>query len=119
MVTEWDDWTWINRSMKTTSCRELAERMARGERPLLLDVREKDEHAICHLPGSLLIPMSELPLRLAELDPDVETIVYCHHGVRSAHVIAHLQAQGFERLTNLRGGIDAWSREVDPCVRRY
>jgi rhodanese-related sulfurtransferase len=63
--------------------------------------------------------MSELPLRLAELDPDADAIVYCHHGIRSAHVIAHLQAQGFERLSNLRGGIDAWSREVDPGMPRY
>jgi len=86
---------------------------------VLLDVRERDEHAICHLPGSTLIPMSELPRRLTELDPDLETIVYCHHGIRSAHVIAHLQAQGFAHLTNLRGGIDAWSREVDASVRRY
>lgn len=105
--------------MNSISCRELADRLARGELPRLLDVREREEYAICHLPGSTLIPMSELPLRLAELDPDAETIVYCHHGVRSAHVIAHLHSQGFERLVNLRGGIAAWSREIDPTVREY
>ncbi|MBL8843366.1 MAG: sulfurtransferase [Planctomycetes bacterium] len=105
--------------MRSISCRDLADRLARGERPLLLDVREREEHAICHLPGSVLIPMSELPMRLAELDPDVETVVYCHHGIRSAHVIGHLQGHGFEQLVNLRGGIDAWSREVDPGVPRY
>ena len=105
--------------MNSIDCRELADRLARGERPLLLDVRERDEHAICRLPDSLLIPMSELPARYDELDPDVETIVYCHHGIRSAHVIAHLMGRGFERLVNLRGGIDAWSRDVDPAVPRY
>ncbi|MSR47655.1 MAG: sulfurtransferase [Planctomycetes bacterium] len=105
--------------MQSITVRELAEKLARGERPVLLDVRERDEHAICHLPGCLLIPMSELPMRVQELDPDVETVVYCHHGIRSAHVIAHLQAQGFERLINLRGGIAAWSDEIDPTVRRY
>ncbi len=105
--------------MNSISCSELAARWARGERPVLLDVREPEEHAICQLPGSVLVPMSELPMRLQELDPEVETIVYCHHGVRSAHVIAHLMGHGFERLVNLRGGIDAWSREVDPAVRRY
>lgn len=105
--------------MNTISCADLAARLARGERPLLLDVREREEHAICRLEGSLLIPMSELPMRLGELDPEVETVVYCHHGIRSAHVIAHLMGRGFERLVNLRGGIDAWSREVDPGVPRY
>lgn len=105
--------------MKSIAPKELKERLERGERPLLLDVRERDEHALVHLPGSTLIPMSELPMRLTELDPDAETIVYCHHGIRSAHVIGHLEGQGFTNLTNLRGGIDAWSREVDPTVRRY
>ncbi len=105
--------------MRVITPRELAERLKLGEKLLLLDVRERDEHALVHLPDSVLIPMSELSSRLAEIDPAVDTVVYCHHGIRSAHVIAHLQTQGFERLVNLRGGIDAWSREVDPTVRRY
>jgi len=57
--------------------------------------------------------------RPSELDPDAETVVYCHHGIRSSHVIAHLQAQGFTKLMNLRGGIEAWARDVDPTMRRY
>jgi rhodanese-related sulfurtransferase len=105
--------------VNSISCADLAARLARGERPRLLDVRERDEHAIAALPDSLLIPMSELPARYEELDPDVETIVYCHHGIRSAHVIAHLMGRGFVHLVNLRGGIDAWSRDVDPGVPRY
>jgi rhodanese-related sulfurtransferase len=99
--------------------RELKQRLERGDALTLLDVRERGEHAICALPGDLLIPMGELPARLQELDPEQETVVYCHHGIRSAHVIAHLQAHGFTNLLNLRGGIEAWARDVDPAMRRY
>lgn len=105
--------------MQSIGARELKERLERGDGLVLLDVREPEEAAICSLPGSLLIPMGELPRRLAELDPDAETVVYCHHGIRSAHVIAHLEMQGFPRLTNLRGGIEAWARDVEPSMRRY
>ena len=101
-----------------TPC-ELKQRLERGDALTLLDVRERGEHAICALPGDLLIPMGDLPARLHELDPDAETVVYCHHGIRSSHVIAHLQAQGFTKLMNLRGGIEAWARDVDPTMRRY
>jgi rhodanese-related sulfurtransferase len=99
--------------------RELKQRLERGDALTLLDVRERGEHSICALPGDLLIPMGELPARLQELDPEKETVVYCHHGIRSAHVIAHLEAQGFTKLVNLRGGIEAWARDVDPAMRRY
>jgi len=99
--------------------RELKQRLERGDALTLLDVRERGEHAICALPGDLLIPMGDLPARLHELDPDAETVVYCHHGIRSSHVIAHLQAQGFTKLMNLRGGIEAWASAVDPTMRCY
>jgi rhodanese-related sulfurtransferase len=99
--------------------RELKQRLERGDALTLLDVRERGEHAICALPGDLLIPMDELPSRLHELDPEAETVVYCHHGIRSSHVIAHLQSHGFTKLVNLRGGIEAWARDVDPAMRRY
>ena len=105
--------------MTSITPRELKQRLERGDALTLLDVRERGEHAICALPGDLLIPMSDLPARLHELDPDAETVVYCHHGIRSSHVIAHLQAQGFTKLMNLRGGIEAWARDVDPTMRRY
>jgi len=105
--------------MRSIAPRELKERLDRGDAPLLLDVREPSEHAICALPGSLLIPMDELPRRLHELDPGAEIVVYCHHGIRSAHVIAHLEAQGFTGLSNLRGGIEAWARDVARDMRRY
>ena len=105
--------------MQSITPKELKERLDRGERLVLVDVREPRENALVRLPGSTLLPMGELHARLAELDPDAETVVYCHHGIRSAHVISHLATLGFQRLLNLRGGIDAWSREVDPGMPRY
>jgi len=105
--------------MKQITPQELRQRIERGERVALLDVREAPELQLAALPGATLLPMSELARRVCELDPDVEWIVFCHHGIRSVHVIAHLEQQGFSRLVNLRGGIDAWSREVDPKVPRY
>ena len=105
--------------MTSISPRELKQRLERGDALTLLDVREPAEHAICALPGDRLIPMGELHARLRELDPDAETVVYCHHGIRSSHVIAHLQSHGFTKLLNLRGGIEAWARDVDPAMRRY
>ena len=97
---------------------ELKQRIEKGERPLIVDVREPWEIATASLTGTLNIPMGDIPSRLAELDPDRETIVMCHHGVRSAQVAMYLARNGFERVLNLAGGIDAWS-EVDPSVPRY
>ncbi|MFM8360203.1 MAG: rhodanese-like domain-containing protein [Verrucomicrobiota bacterium] len=99
----------------------LAERLRNPHPPALLDVRQPEEHAFCALPGSLLIPLGELPDRLDELAAwrDREIVVYCHHGVRSTHAIAHLRAAGFNRLWNLAGGLDRWSLEVDPATPRY
>lgn len=98
---------------------ELKLRLERGDALVLVDVREPSEHAICALPGSRLIPMGEVLRRIDELDPEVETVIYCHHGIRSAHVIAHLRSLGFEKLLNLRGGIEAWANDVDPTMHRY
>jgi rhodanese-related sulfurtransferase len=105
--------------VRSIAPRELKQRLDSGESLALVDVREPGEAAICAIAGSRLIPMDEVPRRLAELDPDAETIVYCHHGIRSAHVIAHLESRGFRKLVNLRGGIDAWARDVDPSMRTY
>lgn len=98
---------------------ELKRRVDRGERPLILDVREDEEIAIAEFPGALHIPMGEITSRLTELDPDRETVVVCHHGIRSAQVAIYLARMGFERVSNLSGGIDAWSATVDPAVPRY
>ncbi|HTQ24373.1 MAG TPA: rhodanese-like domain-containing protein [Candidatus Binataceae bacterium] len=98
---------------------ELSERLKRGERPLILDVREPGEVAIASFPGATHIPMGEIPSRAAELDPGQETVVVCHHGIRSAQVAIYLARLGFERVANLSGGIDLWSLTVDPAVPRY
>lgn len=87
--------------------------------PFLLDVREPEEFAFCHLQGSLHIPMAEVATRWRELDPTRDLVVVCHHGVRSLQVAQFLEAQGFDRVINLTGGLDAWSREVDPSLPRY
>ncbi len=88
--------------------------------PVLLDVREKWEFDTAHLPDSLLIPMGEIPSRAYnELDPDQPVIVMCHHGARSLNVTMWLRQQGFEQAQSLAGGIDAWSRSIDPSVPRY
>jgi rhodanese-related sulfurtransferase len=86
----------------------------------LVDVREPWEFAKTSIEGSLLIPMGEVPGRAnAELDPDERLLVLCHHGVRSMNVAVWMRNQGFEQAQSVRGGIDAWSREVDPHLPRY
>jgi rhodanese-related sulfurtransferase len=97
---------------------ELKNRLASGEQPFILDVREPWEVAAASIPTALNIPMGDIPSRLTELDPDRETIVMCHHGVRSAQVAIYLVRNGFEQEINLAGGIDAWS-DVDPTIPRY
>lgn len=89
------------------------------EQPLLLDVREPAEHAICEIAGSTRMPMNSVPARLAELDPARKTVVICHHGGRSMQVAMFLERQGFERVFNLAGGVDGWAAVVDPTMARY
>jgi rhodanese-related sulfurtransferase len=94
-----------------------------GGQPLVLDVREPWERQTASVRADgfelATVPMGELPTRLAELDPARPVACLCHHGMRSLRVAAFLQQQGFERLTNITGGIDAWSLERDPTVPRY
>jgi rhodanese-related sulfurtransferase len=86
----------------------------------LIDVREPWEFATARIEGSVLIPMGEVPARAhQELDPEERLLVVCHHGIRSMNVAVWLRNQGFEQAQSLRGGIDAWSCEVDPTVGRY
>jgi adenylyltransferase/sulfurtransferase len=85
----------------------------------LIDVREPHEYEIAHLPGARLIPLDRLPERLGELDSSNEIVLHCHHGERSLRALEFLRQAGFRKLRHLRGGIDAWSREVDPAVPRY
>jgi rhodanese-related sulfurtransferase len=93
---------------------------AAGTTPKLLDVREHWEFATAHIEGSTLMPMGDVPSRAhQELDPDEHIIVLCHAGARSMNVTVWLRENGFENAQSVRGGIDAWSREVDPSVPRY
>jgi rhodanese-related sulfurtransferase len=85
-----------------------------------IDVREPWEFATAHIPGTVLMPMGEVPARAhQELDPDEHVVILCHHGQRSLNVAVWLRNQGFEQAQSLRGGIDAWSAEVDPAIARY
>jgi rhodanese-related sulfurtransferase len=91
-----------------------------GENFVLLDVREPWEVQTASIEGAKLIPMGDVPSRAhQELDPDEPIIVVCHHGVRSMNVTVWLRQQGFEKVQSMRGGIDAWSRSVDPKVPLY
>ena len=98
---------------------ELAASIAAGDDLVLLDVREPWEAEIAALPGSLLVPLGSLESVIDKLDPSEEFVVYCHHGVRSESGLRILTQHGFEHARHLTGGIDAWSREVDPDVARY
>jgi rhodanese-related sulfurtransferase len=86
---------------------------------VLLDVREPEEIRLANVAGTLDIPMREIPARLGELATDKPIVVMCHSGVRSRRVAEYLSASGFSQIFNLAGGIDAWSRELDPSVPRY
>jgi len=86
---------------------------------LLLDVREPFEREFARIEPSVHIPMQEVPGRMGEIPRDRTVVVYCHSGTRSAMVAAFLEHQGYARVANLTGGIDAWSIEVDPTVPRY
>ena len=91
-----------------------------GAKFTLLDVREPWEIQTAQIAGSRQIPMGEIPARFnQELDPEEHVVVMCHHGVRSMNVTAWLRQQGFEQAQSLRGGIDRWSREIDPAVPLY
>lgn len=98
--------------------KELKARMDRGDDLFILDVREPHEFQICNLKGKL-IPLGELPRRVAELDSSREMVVHCRSGKRSADAIHFLQKAGFKKLLNLKGGVLAWSDDVDPSMPKY
>jgi rhodanese-related sulfurtransferase len=95
--------------------------LSTGSPVVLLDVRQPDEHAYCHLPGSLLIPLGELATRYEEVEipDDALVVVYCHHGVRSLSGVGILQQAGIRNVASMAGGIEAWSLTVDTGVPRY
>jgi len=98
--------------------KELKARLDRGDDLFILDVREPHEFQICNLKGHL-IPLGELPRRVHELDSSREIIAHCRSGKRSADAVEFLRKAGFRKILNLKGGILAWSDEVDPSVPKY
>ncbi|MGM0564580.1 MAG: rhodanese-like domain-containing protein [Pseudomonadota bacterium] len=104
--------------MKHITATELSQYL-QDNTPVLLDVREPFEHAICAIPDSLLMPMGQVAERIGELDKEADIVCICHHGMRSLQVAQHLEHHGFQRVTNLSGGVEAWAQEVDPSMQRY
>jgi adenylyltransferase/sulfurtransferase len=95
------------------------ELMKQGSDFQFIDVRNADEYAICHIKGTKLLPMSELPSRLNEIAKDKLTVLHCHHGGRSRRAVEFLKTQGYSQVKNLAGGIDRWAQAIDPSVPRY
>ncbi|MEX0327057.1 MAG: rhodanese-like domain-containing protein [Puniceicoccaceae bacterium] len=98
---------------------ETATSLKSGDAPLLLDVREPSERAFCHIGNDLHIPIGEIPLRWDSLPKDKHLLVYCHHGMRSLRVAHFLRQAGLPNVQSVRGGIEAWSLQIDPGVPRY
>jgi rhodanese-related sulfurtransferase len=98
---------------------EVKQRLDRGEKLLVVDVREPWEYAHCRIENALHIPMGSIPANLQKLDIDEDVICYCHHGVRSLDVANWLRAQGVATAKSMSGGIERWSAEIDPQVPRY
>ena len=106
--------------MEEITATELKQRLDRGDDLQIIDVREQKEYDVARLEGSKLIPLGQVVGRMNEIDPSRETVVHCKLGGRSAKAIEALKAAGFKaRLVNLKGGITAWSNEVDPSVPKY
>ena len=107
-------------AMPEITATELKERLDRGDSIQIIDVREPAEYEAARIPDSKLIPLKEVLNRMGEIDETRETVVHCKMGGRSARAIEALKRAGFKgRLLNLKGGITAWSNEVDPSVPKY
>jgi sulfur-carrier protein adenylyltransferase/sulfurtransferase len=106
--------------MQEITATELKQRLDKGDDIQIVDVREDNEVAIGRIPKSIHIPLAQVLTRMNEIDPTRETVVHCKMGGRSARAIDALQRSGFSgTLSNLKGGIIAWSNEVDPSVPKY
>jgi adenylyltransferase/sulfurtransferase len=98
---------------------EVKEKLDRGDDFVLIDVREPHEYQICNIPAAKLIPLGEVAKRLGELDPEADIVIHCKSGMRSARACGILKAAGFKHVRNMKGGILAWSDQVDPTVPKY
>src|ERR1035437_5352397 len=98
---------------------EVKEKLDRGDCFVLIDVREPHEHQICNIPAAKLIPLGEVGKRLGELDPEADIVIHCKSGMRSARACGILKAAGFKHVRNMKGGILAWSDQVDRSVPKY
>lgn len=106
--------------MQEITATELKEKMDAGEDIQLIDVRQPDEYAFAKIEGAKLIPLGDIIRRMDELDESKETILQCKAGGRSAQAIMMLERAGFKgKMANLKGGITAWSNEVDPKIPKY
>lgn len=102
------------------SATDLKARIDAGEDIQIIDVRQPEEHSFARINGTKLIPLGEIMRRMSEIDDNRETVIHCKMGARSAKAIEALQQAGFKgKLFNLKGGITAWSNEVDPRVPKY
>jgi adenylyltransferase/sulfurtransferase len=99
--------------------KEVKSKIDSGDAFVLIDVREPHEHQICNIPQAKLIPLGQVPQRLGELDPSADIVVHCKSGMRSAKACGILRQAGFQRVRNMKGGILAWSDQVDPTVPKY
>lgn len=107
-------------AMPEITAGELKQKLDSGEDVQIVDVREPNEVAIARIPNSIHIPLAQVINRMSEIDPNRETVVHCKMGGRSARAIQALKQAGFTgKLANLKGGITAWSNEVDPTVPKY
>ncbi len=98
---------------------ELKDRIENGDDLVILDVRENWEHSRVRIPNAIHIPLAQLPQKLAQIDKDKDVVVYCHHGVRSLQACHFLKKNGFEKVKNLHGGIDAYALHADRSLPRY
>ncbi|MDH5259716.1 MAG: rhodanese-like domain-containing protein [Gammaproteobacteria bacterium] len=106
--------------MKHFTPTQLSEHLQSAQpQPLLLDVREPWEFDICHISNSTLLPMGQIHIQLETLDKIQETVVICHHGVRSRQVAMYLEHNGFTNVINLSGGVDAWAQDIDLDMAKY
>ena len=105
--------------MQSIKPETLKQRLDRGDKLELIDVREPWEFETCSIDGSRNIPMTELESCLDSIDTSKETVLICHHGMRSLQIANYLESMGYLRMINLEGGIHAWAQVVDPDMNQY